>query len=317
MKKMMDCKTKTSSRIKSCHASRISCVLYCTHTFFEYFVGYRRAIPVLISSFFQSFMAQFITTALADNVLTIAFNRPDSYNALNSTLLGELHAELMSASANDEVRCIVLTGVGKAFSSGQDLKQNFKRLPNGAIDFKDVLVHGYNPVVRALQSIPKPIIAGINGVAAGAGMSLALCCDVRVMSTSARIVEGFSGIALVPDAGASLMLPKLMGYGKAFEFAALNGTISADKAREIGLVEHVYSAESFEQDLHAYAATYAAMPTATIGMIKTMFRSTSQMTLEQVLEQEAELQERAGSTADHLEGITAFIQKRAPVFQGK
>lgn len=262
-------------------------------------------------------MAQYIATSFAHNVLTILLNRPDSYNALNSTLLEELHTELMSAAANDDVRCIVLTGEGKAFSSGQDLKQNFKRLPNGAIDFKDVLTHGYNPVVRALQSIPKPIIAAINGVAAGAGMSLALCCDVRVMSESARIVEGFSGIALVPDAGASAMLPKLMGYGKAFEFAALNGTINAQKAHEIGLVEHVYSAESFAQDVQAYAATYSAMPTATIGMIKSMFRSTPHMTLEQVLEQEAELQERAGSTADHLEGIMAFIQKRAPVFQGK
>lgn len=261
-------------------------------------------------------MYQFITTAFDNGVLTIALNRPDSYNALNSTLLGELNTELMAVQDRTDVRCIVLTGSGKAFSSGQDLKQNFKRLPNGAIDFKDVLTHGYNPVVRLLCTIPKPVIAAINGVAAGAGMSLALCCDVRVMSTSARIVEGFSGIALVPDAGASYHLPKLMGYGRAFEFAALNGTLTAQEAHHIGLVEHIFAAETFDHDVSAYAQRYAQMPTQTIGMIKTMFRSTPQLSLEDVLTQEAELQESAGSTADHLEGIRSFIEKRSPIFQG-
>lgn len=156
---------------------------------------------------------------ISEGVCTITLNRPDSYNAANEQLTTDLQAALAHAASNDEIRCVVLTGAGKAFCSGQDLKDAPKS--GDKRDLRDSLNRRYNPIVRAMRDMPKPIICGINGVAAGAGLSLALGADIRIMSSAAKLVEAFIGIALIPDSGATFFYPRMMGYSKAFEFAKI------------------------------------------------------------------------------------------------
>jgi len=185
-----------------------------------------------------------ILTSLNAGIFTITLNRPDSYNACNEQLTTELQTALQYAHDTDDVRCVVLTGAGKAFCSGQDLKD----APSGGgkRSLKDSLERRYNPIIRLITTLPKPVIAGINGVAAGAGLSLALACDVRVMSASAKLVEAFIGIALIPDSGATYFYTKMLGYAKAFEFATLNKPIAADEALSLGLVNQVLHPGAFQ-----------------------------------------------------------------------
>lgn len=221
----------------------------------------------------------------------------------------------MHCHENEEIRCVILTGNGKAFCSGQDLKD--APAGNSKRSLKDSLERRYNPIIRSITSLPKPVIAGINGVAAGAGLSLALACDLRIMSSSAKLVEAFIGIALIPDSGANYFYPKIMGYSKAFEFATLNKPINADEALRIGMVNHVYHPQAFQEGLHALAKTYAEGPTQTYGYVKLLLQKGLDASLDDILDMESEYQQLAGESHDYAEGVKAFIEKRSPRFLGK
>jgi 2-(1,2-epoxy-1,2-dihydrophenyl)acetyl-CoA isomerase len=249
----------------------------------------------------------------SDGVATITLNRPEAYNAVNAQMGHELLAALRAAEQDSSVRCVVLTGAGKAFCSGQDLKE----VPAGQTTFfRDVLRQRYNPIIRALRSIPKPVIGAINGVAAGAGLALALATDFRIMSSAARFVEAFIGIALVPDSGSSFFYVRSLGYARAFEFATLNKPISADEALRLGLVNLVVSPEAFPAAVERFAQLYAQGPTRTYGYVKELLNRALATPLEDMLELEAEYQQRAGETPDYAEGVRAFLEKRPPRFTG-
>lgn len=257
-----------------------------------------------------------ITYIVQHGVCTITLNRPDVFNAANEQLTTDLQLALREAHNDDATRCVVLTGAGKAFCSGQDLK-DAPASGDGKRNLNDSLVRRYNPIIRAMRSMPKPVVAGINGVAAGAGLSLALAADVRIMSSSARLVEAFIAIALIPDSGATWFYPRMMGYSKAFEFATLNTPISAEEALRLGLVSSVVTPKAFSTALDIYARKLADGPTATIGYVKQLLQKGLTSSLDEMLDLEADFQQRAGDSADYAEGVRAFVEKRRPVFSGR
>jgi 2-(1,2-epoxy-1,2-dihydrophenyl)acetyl-CoA isomerase len=255
-----------------------------------------------------------LLTDLRNGILTITMNRPDVYNALNETMKQELNDAFKEAEKNAEVRCIVLRGAGeKAFCSGQDLKEHQGKKRS----LKDSLRKSYNPLIRKMRGIEKPVIGMINGVAAGAGLSLALACDLRIMSDSAKLIEVFIRIALVPDSGSHWFLPRLVGMARAFEYAALGDDVVAAEAERVGLVNRVVPAADLEKETMALAARLAQAPTRTIGLIKRTLNKAQTSSLEELLDYEATIQEIASNTEDHREGVAAFLEKRKAEFKGR
>jgi 2-(1,2-epoxy-1,2-dihydrophenyl)acetyl-CoA isomerase len=256
-------------------------------------------------------MADEVLTRRDGAVLTITFNRPEVYNAFNRELHAALH-EALTEAADEAVRCVVVTGAGKGFCAGQDLKEF------GAVSesIRDALESTYHPNVRLVRSLSKPVIAAVNGPAAGAGLSFACACDLRVASSSATFVPGFMGIGLVPDAGGTWFVHRLLGFARAFEWMCVNTRLSADEALAWGLVSEVIEADSFEGRVAELAAEWASRPTLAVGRTKQLFEHAYAAALEAQLSLEAELQQESVGTADFREGVAAFLEKRAPEFTG-
>lgn len=251
-------------------------------------------------------------------ILTLTMNRPDSLNAFNRALLVGLREEFDRAASDDSIRCVVLTGSGRGFSSGADLtdlREQYEGPEPPALGsyVRDL----YSPLVLAIRRIEKPVIAAVNGVAAGAGASIALACDLRVASDKASFVEAFVRVGLIPDSGGTVILPLLVGLAKASELAFSGGRVSAEEALRLGLVNRVVSGDELMTTTHAWAEELAGLPTRAIGLTKRGFNRSLLPQLEDVLEHEAQLMEEAGRTHDHREGVHAFLEKRNPEFTGR
>jgi 2-(1,2-epoxy-1,2-dihydrophenyl)acetyl-CoA isomerase len=243
-------------------------------------------------------------------VQTITLNRPDVMNAFNRALHAGLNAALKEAR-DPEVRAVVITGAGRGFCAGQDLTE-FGEVR----DVGDALRATYHPNVLAIRALEKPVIAAVNGACAGAGLSLACACDIRIASDAAVFVPGFVGIGLIPDAGGTYFIHRLLGAPRAFEWMSSNRRLSAAEAHAWGLLSEVVEAESFAARAAEIAATYAAAPTRAIGMTKRLFDHADNATLDEQLEMEAQLQAVATQTNDFREGVAAFGEKRPPSFSG-
>ena len=254
-----------------------------------------------------------VQVAQDSGVLTLTLNRPDVLNAVNEQLSLELQEAVRYAEREAAVRCIVVTGAGRGFCSGQDLRD---RVGVGEISYADSLRRRYNPVILRLATIEKPVIAAVNGVAAGAGCSLALVCDLRIASDKASFIEVFARVGLIPDSGSTYFLPRLVGLGKAFELAYLAEPVDAQDALRLGLVNRVVPHDTLPVATMELARRLAAGPTKGYGLAKRGLRYALRATLEEVLTYEAYLQEIAGHTADHREGVAAFLEKRTPNFTG-
>jgi 2-(1,2-epoxy-1,2-dihydrophenyl)acetyl-CoA isomerase len=244
-------------------------------------------------------------------VQTITFNRPDKMNAFNRALHVALRDALKEAR-DPEVRAVVITGAGRAFSAGQDLTEFGETGDVGA-----ALRETYHPNVLAVRALEKPVIAAVNGACAGAGLSFACACDIRIAADAASFVPGFIGIGLIPDAGGSYFIHRILGAARAFEWMTSNRRLTAAEAHAWGLVSEVVEADALQARAAELAAFYAAMPTRGIGMTKRLFDHAGTATLEEQLEMEAQLQAAATQSDDFREGVTAFLEKRPPKFTGR
>jgi len=254
-----------------------------------------------------------ILTAVESGVLTITLNRPEVLNAVNEQLAADLGEALRFAERSEEVRCLILTGAGRGFCSGQDLRDR----SGGDGPYGDSLRRRYNPIILKLRTIEKPVIAAVNGVAAGAGCNLALAADLRIASERVSLIEIFSRIALIPDSGGTFFLPRLVGLAKALELAWTADPVEAAEALRLGLVNRVVPHDELMSVSTELARHLAEGPTRGYGLTKRGFNAALALPLEAALEYEAHLQTIAGWTADHREGVAAFFEKRKPKFEGR
>jgi len=256
-------------------------------------------------------VADEVLTSRDGAVLTITFNRPEVYNAFNRPLHTALH-EALTEAGDAAVRCVVVTGAGKGFCAGQDLKE----FSDVSESIADALEASYHPNVRLVRGLAKPVIAAVNGAAAGAGLSFACACDLRVAAESATFVPGFVGIGLVPDAGGTWFVHRLLGFARAFEWMSSNRRLSAAEALEWSLVSEVIPDDAFADRVAELAAEWAARPTLAIGRTKQLLEHAYAAALDAQLALEAQLQQESVGTADFAEGVGAFLEKRAPSFTG-
>jgi 2-(1,2-epoxy-1,2-dihydrophenyl)acetyl-CoA isomerase len=252
-----------------------------------------------------------VETSRTGAVLTITLNRPDSYNAFTTSMHVAMRGALDEA-ASDDVRAVVVTGAGKGFCAGQDITE-FRELDH---DVGEHLEATYHPNIRAIRVLEKPVIAAVNGAAAGAGLSLACACDYRLAAEGAAFVPGFVGIGLIPDSGGSYFIARLLGPSRAFAWMSSNRRLTAAEAHAWGLVDEVVDADGLAARAAEVAAEYASLPTRGIGMTKRLFDHAQTATLDEQLTLEAQLQTAATKTSDFAEGVTAFLEKRPPSFTG-
>ncbi|TRX48483.1 2-(1,2-epoxy-1,2-dihydrophenyl)acetyl-CoA isomerase [Fulvivirga sp. M361] len=256
-----------------------------------------------------------ILFSIEQNIATITLNRPEAFNSVNAALAHALIKALDQCAKEDEVRAIILTGNGKAFCAGQDLKEVTS--PDLNPGFEVLMTEHYEPILFRLRSIEKPIIAAVNGVAAGAGANFALACDIVVASETASFIQAFSAIGLIPDSGGTFTLPRTVGMAKASALAMLGDKVPAQEAERIGMIYKYFPQDTFEQEVQQIAAKLAKMPTKGLGLTKRAFNASLGHTFEEQMKLETTLQLKAASTEDYSEGVSAFVEKRKPVFKGK
>ena len=244
----------------------------------------------------------------------ITLNRPDKYNAFVRGMALELQKKLDECRSDETIRCIIISGSGKAFCAGQDLKEATD--PNGPT-IEEIVQQHYNPIIKKIREIEIPVIAAVNGVAAGAGANVALACDIVVAAKSASFIQAFSKIGLIPDSGGTYFLPRLIGIQKAAALMMTGEAVSAEKAETLGMIYAVYEDSEFETSAMNLADTISSMPTKGLGYTKKLLSQTFNNSLEDQLSLEAETQAMSASSKDHQEGIKAFMEKRTPQFTGK
>lgn len=255
-----------------------------------------------------------ISIQIAHNIATITFERAEKFNSFIRSMAFDFHAALDQAAADENVRCIVITGSGKAFCAGQDLQEATD--PNGPPLSKIVSEH-YNPIITRIRNIPKPVIAAVNGVAAGAGANIALACDIVLATESASFIQAFSKIGLIPDSGGTYTLPRLIGLQRATALMMLGEKVSATEAQQMGMIYKAFPDVLFLEEVQKIAKQLAKMPTYGLALTKTALNQTFAHTLEDQLELEDKLQTMAGNSDDYREGTSAFLEKRPPSFLGK
>lgn len=255
-----------------------------------------------------------LTSETVGGVLKITLNRPKAFNSFNTQLAKQLQNELDKAQNDNTIRAVLLTGSGKAFSTGQDIKELLD--PDGP-EFSSILSDNYNPIVKKIRDLNKPIVASVNGVAAGAGANIALACDIVLASESASFIQIFSKIGLIPDAGGTYMLPRLIGWQKASAIMMLGEPILANEAERLGMIYKVLKDEDFDSQAMKMATKLSNMPTVALANIKSALNKSFTNNFEQQLLVEEKLQIEAAKTNDFKEGIAAFVEKRKAKFEGK
>lgn len=251
----------------------------------------------------------------SNGVCTLILNRPEVFNSFNKPMAMALQQELRHCEEDDEVRAIVLTGNGKAFCAGQDLAEILDQSPDSP-ELQEIVREHYNPIILQLRTIEKPIIAAVNGVAAGAGANIALACDIVVAKNSASFIQAFSKIGLIPDSAGTFFLPRLIGFQKAAALMMTADKVEAKDAEAMNMIYRAVSDEQFEEEVNKLAHKLANMPTKGIGLTKRALNASMINNLQTQLKLEEELQSEAGMTHDYQEGVNAFMEKRAPHFQG-
>jgi 2-(1,2-epoxy-1,2-dihydrophenyl)acetyl-CoA isomerase len=256
-----------------------------------------------------------ITTELVQSLLSITLNRPDRLNSFTEPMANQLQQALGEAKGDNDVRCVLLTGKGKAFCAGQDLPEVVEKGKD--YELGDTVRSSYNPVIKAIRNLEKPVVCAVNGTAAGAGANIAFACDIVLASQEAIFVQSFSKIGLIPDSGGTFFLPRLVGLQRANMMYLLDEKITPQKAAEIGLIYKAVEADQLMNEADKICQKLAKMPTKGFGLYKRAVNKSLQNNLEEQLELEADLQTEAGKTRDYDEGVQAFLDKRKPEFEGE
>jgi 2-(1,2-epoxy-1,2-dihydrophenyl)acetyl-CoA isomerase len=260
-------------------------------------------------------MSDSILLQVYNGVATITLNRPQVFNSFNKKMAFAMQDALDACAVNTEVRAVLITGNGKAFCAGQDIQEITN--PDLNPGFKAILEDHYNPIVLKIRNLEKPVVAAVNGVAAGAGANIALCCDVVIATESAAFIQAFSKIGLIPDSAGTFFLPRLIGLGKASAAMMLADKITATQADQMGMIYKVVPDDTFIEIAQQIARKLAALPTVALANTKKALNQSFYNTVEQQLALESKLQIESAATADYAEGVAAFIEKRTPVFKGK